>query len=124
GFALDFPDGPVRVSAEEADRLGRGQPLPDDHALSKAVRRAADSALVLYANPLMLKPGRWLADGDAFAFGVQKAYPGLRVYRDPLKDATDARAKGMNEKALAGPGDVVAGVADSSLKRADGGIML
>jgi hypothetical protein len=121
GFVVDFPDGSVQVTATEAERLSRGEPLPADHALSQAIHKGADSALVLYANPLMLKPGQWLAEGDTFAFRIQRAYPELRVYRDPLTDKTDDRAKGLTTRLLAGTDDIVAVVADKSFKRIEDG---
>jgi hypothetical protein len=120
-YAVDFPDGLVRVTTAEAEKLGRGQALPADHPLSKAIQKAGDSALVLYANPLMLKSSRWLAEGDNFAFQIQKAYPEMRVYRDPLTKKTDGRAKQLTARALAGPADVVVVVADKSFKRVEDG---
>jgi hypothetical protein len=69
----------------------------------------------------VLKPGRWLAEGDAFAFSIQRAYPELRVYRDPLTDKTGDRARGLNARALAGPDDVVAVIADKSFKGVEDG---
>ena len=121
GFAVDMPDGTVNVTTSEAQKLSIGESLPADHPLSKAIAKAGESSLVLYANPLMLKPGRWLKDGDDFAFSIRKAYPELRVYRDPLTEKTDERAKGLTKRELVGPNDVLVLVADKSFKNVEDG---
>lgn len=123
GYTIDFPDSPVHVTSAEVEELNRGKPLSDDHAFSKAIRKSADSSLVLFANPFMLKPSQWQTEGDNFAFAIQRAYPEIRVYRDPLTDKTDERAKELTACTLPGPTGVAAVVADESFEVVDGNVI-
>src|SRR3954452_4341180 len=62
----------------------------------------------------MQKAGQAMRDADEFTFALQKAYPQVPVYRDPLSPKTNYLVTSLNRFVVSGPGDVTAVVAEQS----------
>ena len=101
--------------AEYAD-LKRGNGLPKIHPLASALHLPTGKAKVLYSNPKMQKQGAAMRDADEFAFALQRSYPEIPIYRDPLSNKTNELVKHLNDFSVTGPRDVVAVVADDSFR--------
>jgi hypothetical protein len=117
GFSLSFPDGTrIGLSKDDFRTLAAGKRLPDDHALSTALKGMKEECLALYAHPLMRKLGPEMTAAKEVTFALQKAYPDMKVHRDPLSGTTSDRAKALNQKALGSLDDLLILVADKSFK--------
>jgi len=104
------------VTSEEFSSLKRGKALPPSHPLSDFVYKTQESPAVLFSNPMMIKNGQPLKDGDAFVFALQKAYPERPFIRDPMSSRTKDRVVSLNGFSTTNP-NVVAIVADGSFVR-------
>jgi hypothetical protein len=122
---LHYPDGrrvlaigDKLVSLSQADlaQLAAGQPFSDSHSLSLAVHDESRHPKVLFSDPFMQKQGPVLREADDFAFKLQRAYPEVAIYRDPLSPKTDGLVRQLNDFVTKTPSDVVAIVADESFK--------
>jgi len=111
GFSVETASGTFAISAGEYAQLRRGDPLPPDHALSKAL--TGDAPFVIYSNPLM-RSGRFLADAEEFGFAVQSAYPNAAVIRDDYTSETAARATALQAIGQKQPSEIVAVVDEGS----------
>jgi hypothetical protein len=114
--ALAIDDKLVPLAQSDIARLAEGQPLPDSHPLSLALRNESRKSKVLFSDPFMQKQGPALREADNFAFKLQRAYPEVPIYRDPLSPKTDGLVKQLNDFVAKTPSDVVAIVADESFK--------
>jgi hypothetical protein len=108
-----------KISLTDADlqALANGQRLTDEHPLTRALKDPSVKAKVMFSDPFMQKPGPLLKEADEFAFNLQRAYPDVSVYRDPLSERTASLVKRLNEVVASRPSEMVAIVADSSFRR-------
>jgi hypothetical protein len=117
GYVVTFPDGTTaNLSRVDYARLMKGEKLPADHPLAAALAVTREESLVLYSHPLMRKAGPELTAAKDVTFALQRAYPEMRIHRDPLSAETVARAKRLNGRALGNLGDILVLVADDSFR--------
>jgi len=106
----------LKITPAEYRELTRGRPLPKTHPLTLALESSAGTAKVLYSNPMMQKQGAAMRGADEFAFAIQRSYPDIPIYRDPLSPRTNEIVKRLNDFTISGPKEVVAVVADESFR--------
>ena len=125
GTDVLMTDGAVtlRFSPLEWRLLLRGHPLPDRPDLTNWLHYLRAQALVVYSHPMMLCAGPYRDLADGFCFGFQKAYPQLRVYRDPFSATTAKRAEALNHLDLGRPSDYVAVIAEDSFRVVDANVI-
>jgi len=115
GYELDLGGRTISVTEAEYAELQKGTALPENHLLTKGLRAVgSDQALVMYTHPLMLRTGPLQTKADDFAFVLAKAYPGIRIYRDPYSSKTPTMVAGLQRFTVAGPRDLYAVIADDS----------
>lgn len=117
GYSLGFPNGKlIAISHADFSKLSTGEALAETHPLSVALRTITEDSLALYTHPLMMKPGPEMKAGKDLTFAIQKAYPKVRIHRDPIGPATSDRAKALNSKTLSGLDDLLVLMAEDSFK--------
>jgi len=106
GALVVLADGStIELSKDEYRSVLAGNRLPDSHRLTSFMD--SKGAKVLYSNPLMAKEGEALANSEAFAFGLQKAYRTESVFRDPLSDRTDGAVARIRQFRIKKGSDIV-----------------
>jgi hypothetical protein len=78
-FEIDFPGGrQVKLSAEDWQRLQKGEPLPKGHPLTRALA-GAGKEVVLWDNPLLRKDGPQLRAARDLVAALGKCFPDRKV---------------------------------------------
>jgi len=102
---------PERLSANEYADITAGKPLPADHWLTKRLQ-ATIEPIVLYSNAWTQKSGPPLREADALFLSLQRCYPSVAFYRDPLSSSTAARVTEVHQFFISTPDDIAAIVPD------------
>jgi len=95
GSTIEFSKDTCNISASERAILEAGKPLTSSHPLSRRLRALPDGAFVLYKNPDMLQDAECMRRADKLAFSMAKAYPRVRILREPYTPDTGKKVKGV-----------------------------
>lgn len=121
GYRVLMADRSIRLTNAEAAQLDRGERLPPEHALSRAIAR--DPGFVVYSHPLMAREGRYRSDADRLAFSIQRSYSEARVFKDDFSDSTESRARAVNDFVIDSASAIIVLKAADSLKVDDANII-
>ena len=121
GYRILMKDHSVRLTNAEVALLERGERLPHEHALSRAIRR--DPSFVSYSHPFMARPGRHRSEADRLAFAIQRSYPEAHVFKDDLSAETENRVRAVTGFVIDDPGKVLVLKAESSFGVTDAQIV-
>lgn len=105
GYRILMADRSISLTNTEVAGLDRGERLPPQHALSRAIAR--DPSFVIYSHPLMVREGRYRSDADRLAFSIQRSYSEAHVFKDDLSDLTQSRAHAVNNFVITDASDVI-----------------
>jgi hypothetical protein len=86
--AIEFAEGPaIALEPEDYRRLEKGEPLPADHPLTRALasvsREKPRPELVMWADPLQERDGPARRNALGIVAAIKRAYPDVRLAQEP-----------------------------------------